>query len=240
MNAIDLFAKEWMSFGLDGIQPQDPNGSSADGATLPAVPPLEPTCRWLPKLPARIDQEMSPHRPSDTFRQAYSRKREAIIQQAQVAGVSLPPLFLAISGSRQWQDRIPSCTACYFDLPDDLMASPFRQGDYLLRFLNDQQVTVCWYLYLPHDDDAFVISSSGDGDEPFLDTIDFQDDPDAITGALENTAVVAKSFDDFIYRFWIENLIWFNLEFELPMSAAELDYIRHIVPGFDDPNAASE
>ena len=87
--------------------------------------------------------------------------------------LDLPDTFVQLTGSFELQDRIPSCTACYFDLPETVIASPFRAGDHVIRFLNDQQVCVCWYLYLAADESPFVISSSGDGDEPFLDTIDF-------------------------------------------------------------------
>src|SRR5207249_640051 len=99
----------------------------------------------------------------------YLEKRERVLAEARALRLALPDSFVRLTGSFELQDRIPSCTACYFDLPEGVMESPFRAGDHVIRFLNDQQVCVCWYLYLSADESPFVISSSGAGDEPFLD-----------------------------------------------------------------------
>ncbi len=107
---------------------------------------------------------MQPYRPSVEERLVYIENRKRILDLAEVEGVALPNSFVMLSDSFQLQNRIPSCTACYFDLPSGIMASPFWHSDRLIRFLNDQQVCVCWYLYIPHNTSPFVVCSSGAGD----------------------------------------------------------------------------
>ncbi|MFO0809957.1 MAG: hypothetical protein U0746_15150 [Gemmataceae bacterium] len=157
--------------------------------------------------------------------------------EARALGLVLPNTFVLLTASFELQDRIPSCTACYFDLPETIIESPFRPGDRIIRFLNDQQACVCWYLYLPTDEPPFVISSSGDGNAPFLDAIDFTTRPELVATAKRFTALAAKSFDEFIYRFWIENCIWFHLDMGMPLTPIQLKYVRAIDPTYEDPNA---
>jgi hypothetical protein len=180
----------------------------------------------------KIDEEMVAHRFDEEDRKTYMERRERLIAEAQVRNLALPASFVRLTGSFELQDRIPSCTACYFDLPEKIIESPFRAGDSIIRFLNDQQVCVCWYVYLPTDDSPFVISASGDGHEPFLDRIDFKKKPELVEVVLKYTALAAKSFDEFIYRFWIENCIWFHVEMGLPLTSYQLDYVRCIDPTF--------
>lgn len=42
-------------------------------------------------------------------------------------------------------------------------------------------------------------------------------------------AYCAPSFSDFLYRFWIENEIWYALEDQprRPLNALELEYVGH-------------
>jgi len=83
-------------------------------------------------------------------------------------------------------------------------------------------VCVCWYLYLPADELPFVISSSGDVINHFLDTIDFAKRAESVDVAKKYAAIAARSFDEFLYRFWIENCIWFHLDMGLPLTLCQL------------------
>ena len=54
-------------------------------------------------------------------------------------------------------------------------------------------------------------------------------------------AYCAPSFSEFLYRFWIENEIWFALEDDAsrrPLNALELNYVRHY-NGSNDRTAAA-
>jgi hypothetical protein len=238
MKASEIFQPGWMSFGLPDLRPSSHTYEQTDYDSLPRVPPIGPHLAWLTPLHPKIDEEMRVYRPDEEARRRYMEKRGRIMAEARAMNLALPDTLVRLTGSFDLQDRIPSCTACYFDLPEKVIESPFRAGDHIIRFLNDQQVCVCWYLYLPADESPFVISSSGDGDEPFLDTIDFNGRADSVDVARRYSAFAAKSFDEFIYRFWIENCIWFHLNMELPLTPSQLEYVRSIDPSYKDPNTA--
>jgi hypothetical protein len=238
MKASESFQPGWMMFGLPDLRPSGHTYEQTDYNSLPRVPQIDPHLAWLTPLHPKIDKEMCIYRPDGEARKKYIEGRERIMAEARTLDLALPDTFVQLTSSFELQDRIPSCTACYFDLPEKVIESPFRAGDHIIRFLNDQQVCVCWYLYLPAGESPFVISSSGDGDEPFLDTIDFEKRADSVAIAKNYSALAAKSFDEFIYRFWIENCIWFHLDMGLPLTPCQLEYIRSIDPSYKDPNVA--
>ena len=74
--------------------------------------------------------------------------RPALVAEATARGVSLPSTFLAFMRDPEAHRRVPTCTACYFDLPPEMTPSPFGDGVHLIRFLNDQQWLLLWHLYL--------------------------------------------------------------------------------------------
>src|SRR5215467_12283016 len=76
-------------------------------------------------------------------------RMKEIVDSARQLGLSLPDAFLQVMASPDLQDRIPSCTACYFDLPEKIVPCPGSGEGYLIRFLNDQQAVLMWYLYIP-------------------------------------------------------------------------------------------
>ena len=236
MNPKSLFKYNWLAFGLGDIRPVNSTYSSTDFNSLPPTPELASNCSWLAELHPSIDAAMEDYRLDAEAKARYADQLKHIESEAISNEIKLPDTFLTIAHSFELQERIPSCTACYFDLPETIVESPFRNDDFMLRFLNDQQVCVCWYIYFPKQGPSFVISSSGDGDEPFLDEIDFVSKPQSVQECLETTSIAGRSFDEFIYRFWIENLIWLKLNEQIPMNRIELDYVRYIAPEFSDPN----
>ena len=56
-------------------------------------------------------------------------------------------------------DRIPSCTACYFELPEKIIPFPGDEEGYIIRFLNDQQCVLLWYLYLTRSGKQSILVS---------------------------------------------------------------------------------
>ena len=122
------------------------------------------------------------------------------------------------------QDRVPSCTACYFDLPDHLTPSPFGDAGYFVRFLNDQQWCVLWHLYVVPSGDHCVVASTRAFDDPSSgedeETLAYADDQ-------EVTVVCAPDFEAFLYRFWLENHIWFALEEGWPLTEEQREYLGH-------------
>jgi hypothetical protein len=97
---------------------------------------------------------------------------------------------------------------------------------------------VCWYLYILHDAEPFVVALCGLDGEPFLDAIDFPASPSLIAQSKQSTFYAAHSFEEFLYRFWIENTIWFCLDLGIQLTGDQLKCVRSMQPDFKDPHAA--
>jgi hypothetical protein len=101
--------------------------------------------------------------------------------------------------------RVPSCTACYYDIGARLVSIPDYEGpERLLRFLNDQQACCLWYLLLEHDKQPQVAFAMPEWTDKEARTFDDAIKPRELT-------VCASSFEEFIKRFWIENTIWLEV-----------------------------
>jgi len=93
----------------------------------------------------------------------------------------------------------------------------------VLRFLHDQQDCVMWHLYLAPPSDECVLAS-----RTYLDLV--YTNPDEVghiteAEAVEQTWVCAPSFEAFLYRFWMENMIWFNLSERKPLTEEQRRYL---------------
>ena len=114
------------------------------------------------------------------------------------------------------RDRLRSATDSYFDLGDSVVRV---DGGRLLHLISDSQWVFHWLLYLGDDDD-----SAG-----------FNLDPDETTSwQAENWGymVVADSFAEFIWRWWMDNEIFYRVAVEeVPLKAAEQTYVEQYGTG---------
>ena len=170
---------------------------------------------------------MQPHRPTPEEREAqmpqWTDNLQGIIASAQHFGLSLPEAFLRLMSSPELQDCIPSCTACYFQLSQLTPCPGTGEDGYVVRFLHDQQDCVMWHLYLSPHGDEYVLASG-----TYLDLV--ATNPDKVChiteeGALGQTDICAPSFEAFLYRFWMENMIWFNLVEREPLTEEQRRYL---------------
>jgi len=101
--------------------------------------------------------------------------------------------------------RVRSSTSCYLDLgqfPVDVAG-----GGALIHFLSDQQWMLHWLLYVGADgSEAVVVTETAFGFEADGEPFDRLDPDEA------GVSVCAESFSEFLYRFWIENEIWFRAD----------------------------
>ena len=134
----------------------------------------------------------------------------------------LPPAFEQFMQSPELQSAVPSCTACYWDVSGKVVPGPFDDGATLLRFLNDQQSCVHWYLYLEPDGSHRVVAGGGYYDDPY---------PAARADMRQDLIVVAPDFERFVYRFWVENVAWYEAVEEErewdALSGPVVDYLTH-------------
>ncbi len=83
-----------------------------------------------------------------------------------------------------------------------------------MRFLSDSQACLAWCLQL-----------ASNGTSRVLATWHLEDDSDELVPAGGRVHVVAPSFESFVYRFWLENLLWFKLTRKELLAPAEQVYV---------------
>lgn len=116
----------------------------------------------------------------------------------------MPPEAIRFLGDYELYSKIPSCTACYFEVGSRLVPLPDHTGpERLLRFMHDQQTCYVWYLLLEPGGRHRVVVPWPEWTEG-VKSEDFEDlaTPREITEC-------ASSFEEFIKRFFLENTIWF-------------------------------
>jgi hypothetical protein len=223
------FKMAWWSFDLGKYRPCDGTYCFYPYESLPPIPEVDGTLSWLGSLDATTDQMMQVHRNAPEAR----GNLERLIAEAEQLGLGLPQSFLRLMGSPKLQDRIPSSTACYFVLSEHIVPSPGTDGGYVIRFLNDQQDVLLWHLYVTREGDRGVLVSPYPLDElasPDASAGLGEDDRQAI---IANTYLCAPSFEAFIYRFWLENVIWFKVSGgnDTPLTEDERRYLAHYGAG---------
>jgi hypothetical protein len=179
----------WFSAGgCDALWGAD---GTYQGIEYEALPPLAPKLfdgrfGWLPELSVGDD-------PLD-FTNSVPLNPAPILADARALGLTIPPAFLTFITQPELYRRVPTCTACYLDIPSRLIACPGDDRAHLLRFLNDQQACVLWYLYLRADGEHAVACAAPEW---------VDDSAAAFEDAVRPTNVVrcAPSFEEFVYRF---------------------------------------
>ena len=131
------------------------------------------------------------------------------------------------------QSRVRSCTDCYLDPGERIVETIGSIPGHLLHFLSDSQSCSHWYLHiLPEGASAVLASPNQYG--LIVENSNWIGNPacrlDRIDVSGLEFAYSARSFSEFLYRFWIENEIWFALvDKRKPRSlnALELNYVEH-------------
>lgn len=101
--------------------------------------------------------------------------------------------------------------------------SPVERGAALVRILSDQQYCACWYLYLRPSGETLVVFDVDPVEPPYRDLEGF------LSGAL---SWCASSFEEFAYRYWIENRLWAALHDRgsADLSPDLAEYLDHYEP----------
>lgn len=224
------FAYGWWSFDLGEERPCDGTYCYFPYDSLPPIPEaqLSGSLQWLAQAGEADEPDMHIS-PED---EALPARLSALTTSAQQLGLALPEAFLRLMSSPALRDRIPSCTACYFDLSRKIVPCPGSEAGYLIRFLNDQQDVLSWYLYLTTQGEHCVLVSPYQLDEAAEDEED-EEESEPLTeqqrrSIIANTLICAPSFEAFIYRFWLENVLWFKLNGDTSdLTDAERQYLAH-------------
>jgi hypothetical protein len=188
---------------------------------LPPIPRLDDSFNWLgaqPELAESLAEQ--PRSPEPTRPAAADGLLDLLAERP---GVSVPATFCRFLARASLHARIRSATACYLDLGEFVV--DVAGGGWLIHFLSDQQWVMHWLLYCDGQAGEAVVVS----DIPF----GFSEDNarhDRFDPAELRGGVVADSFVEFVYRFWIENDAWFRLAYpdeEPGLTPDQRMYVEH-------------
>jgi hypothetical protein len=102
---------------------------------------------------------------------------------------------------------------------------------HLVHFLSDSQFCAHWYLHVLSTGHAAVLVS----EDPYcflVENADWIENPACRSEQVDIAALdfrlCATSFSEFLFRFWIENEIWYAIhvdEHRRPLTSLEIDYL---------------
>lgn len=207
MRPLPDLPRSWPAIELPGYREHAAEYATYSGFAYAELPPvrrqLDDELRWLVREPpvaaslAEVDEAASTPATTEGLRSVLG------------APLELPPAFAAFVGSDEPRARVRSCTDCYLDLAD--FAVPVTDGGVLVHVLSDSQWVLHWLLYVGPDRAEAVVATElplgfehGEDDDSGKPLRTF----DPVHGG---ASVCAESFGEFLYRFWIENEIWFTL-----------------------------
>ncbi len=218
------FQPAWWSVALPGYRECDGTYCFFPYETIPPIDTslFQGDFQWLPPLNDEMLERLAIYKNPGAAAHLVDRL-EALQTSAAQMGLRLPDAFLKFMATPEMQEQIPSSTACYFDLSEKIVQLPIDDGGYLIRFYNDQQDVLLWYLYLTPHRESCVLASGVMFDEVNLEGVP----ADRI---IANLNFCAASFEEFIYRWWLENELWFALEEGRSLTEVQSDYLQHYQP----------
>jgi hypothetical protein len=137
-----------------------------------------------------------------------------------VAGqLPLPVALRTLARRDELQRRIRSATGCYFDLGHFVVPTTASDG-HLVHLVSDQQAVRHWLLYLEQDGGQAVLTTA----EPL--GFDYSGEPEWAAAQAQGVRldgsndleVCADNLAQFLYRFWIENEVFFAVVKKQPMA----------------------
>jgi hypothetical protein len=212
----------WWSFELPVYRPH-PDPTTYSLFSYESLPPiretLDPEYQWLRSQPVKERSlagggYSSGEKPDLGKLSAIAAQLDAVV----------PGSFTTFIASTELHERIRSCTDCYLDVADYAVRTKGTVEGYLIHFLSDSQWCVHWYLHVDHCGNDFVVAS--------LDAYGFAaiatHESVEIDLAREAVWFCTPTFMEFIYRFWLENEIWFALAMSgRALTAVEQAYVDH-------------
>jgi hypothetical protein len=213
----------WYGFDLEAYRPCDHTYQSYIYQTLPTLPKgiFDGTFAWLTQPttvddPESADTVQARQEQQNQFVERVTNCLPKLVTDAEIQGVVLPEAFLRFYTQPKNFSFFESCTGCFFDIAETLVPSQQAEQGYFLPFYHDSQGCLHWYLYLVKGGGhCVVLTGIPIGEEP----LPF-DPPEAT-----EIQFCAESFEEFIYRIWVENQIWYQLDnSKVPLTDELLAY----------------
>lgn len=137
-------------------------------------------------------------------------------------GLRVPAAFERIILDEELKARVPSCTDNFFIGSEDAEEHPLPDGATFLPFYSDSQSCVIWGLRLA-EADHYAPILAGAPEHP---------DRDPPEGSpyfsFPTLSFCAPSLEAFLYRWWLENSIWFATEFDETRRALTVDEAQYL------------
>jgi hypothetical protein len=154
----------------------------------------------------------------------------SIEAEIQSLGFHLPEELELLITRPEIQAQIPTCTDCYLELFDTVTPLPGYPDNYVVRFMNDSQSCIMWYLLFQRSGPIRVLASSYFIEQDIFEAMQYLAEEDVLLpydDVLQGCCICAESLGEFIFRFCLENAIWLASHDKLPLSPLERDYLDH-------------
>lgn len=235
------FAWAWWAFDLGDARPCDGTYCQYPYEQLPPIPTLDGTLSWLGRPGWLESPDEGPEQPE--LREQLTARARAQVRdlatQAERLGLTLPDTFTRLMAAPELYTRIPEPAGCWFNLYDaQLDPCPGSEDGFVVRFLNDQQDCILWYLYFTRQGDEAVLAVGDpypNAPSNYLERLARPDEDGPLTekqrqAVLANITACAPSFEAFVYRWWLEATIYMKLNgFDSePLTEPERRYLAHI------------
>lgn len=169
---------------------------------------------WLAKAPERTtfrDEE-----PDSGWREKLAALR--------TQGFNVPATFEKFMLDVPLQLKVPSCTDNTFLSGERSELHPLGEEDAFLTFYTDSQSCVLWGIRLGKGADRYAPVLAGAPEHPENDP-----PPGQPYFSFPELTFNAPTFESFIYRWWLENTLWFATRLDKrPLSAEEQAYLAHL------------
>jgi hypothetical protein len=83
-----------------------------------------------------------------------------------------------------------------------------------------------WYLCLGPEGNIGVVASHYFFEPEIFEAMEY--DGVKSEDIFRNAFVCAETFTEFLYRFWVENTIWYSLHKQLPLTSVQEEYRNQI------------
>ncbi len=217
--------KSWIFSDIKGIREKDYSATyyHFEYDKLPVIPnhiELDDKFGWLEPFPQYFTEEQ--------WGKIYNfgGKLEVLQEEAKQKGLSIPQSFINFMSKSNLIKKIRSNTSCVFDLSDYIEEIPNTNGIYFLKFLSDSQFCCHWYLCLDKEGHYFIGNSHKHYRSKSEYNEDYGDEYKDYIGKF-----CSYTFNEFIYRFWIENEIWYKIVWEKigieNLNEMEKQYVQH-------------
>jgi len=220
-----MFRRAWITAGHSELWNCAGTYCIVPYETLPRVGRAADDLKWLDSVSSELRRAIDG---TSTLNSDDNQidKLEDVVARAQNLSLNLPQPFLRFMRDPCLQDKVPTCTACFLALSEDFIPILSAEGHFLLRFVNDSQSCVMWYLWLSREGNSGVVASHYFFEPEIFDVMEYKDvdRKDLVPEAF----LCADTFTEFLYRFWVENSIWYSMHKRLRLTPIQEEYRTQI------------